>query len=73
MTKFQYLEEPIVVSRDPGFNLGELIPPKNRKKAHERVKDPDYLNSKYVLKGIFAGMGIIVNPEAMTFWYRHTK
>lgn len=71
MTKFQYLEDPIVVSRDPGFNLAKLIAPENRKKARERVKDPDYVNSKHVLKRIFAKRGIIVNPEAMTYVHVH--
>ena len=31
MTEFQYLEEPVIVSRDQGFNLAELITPENRK------------------------------------------
>lgn len=67
MTSFQYGEEPIIVSRDMGYNIVESILPENRKKARQKIKDPNYINSKYKLKEIFDDLGIIVNPEAMTY------
>jgi hypothetical protein len=71
MTKFQYEEEPIIVSRDVGYNLAELITPEYRKKAREIVKDPNYVNSKHMLKELYAKRGIIVNPEAMCYLYKY--
>ena len=73
MSKFQYDEEPIVICRDCGYNMVELLSPENRKKARERVKNPNYVNSKYKLKELFAEIGIVVHPERMTHWYAYTK
>lgn len=67
MTDFQYEGEPVIVTRDAGYPIVELLTPENRKKARERVKDSNYKNSKYKLKELLVGRGIIVNPEAMTY------
>ena len=67
MTKFQYEGEPVIVCRDGGYPLAELLTPENRKKIHERVKNPNYVNSKHRLKEIFNNGNIVVNPEAMTY------
>jgi hypothetical protein len=67
MVEFQYEGDPVIVCRDRGYPLVELLSPENRKKARERVKNPDYVNSKYKLKELFVEIGIIVNPEGMTY------
>lgn len=67
MVNFQYDGEPVIVCRDCGFPIIELLTSENRKKARERVNDPNYVNSKYKLKELFAEIGIVVNPEAMTY------
>lgn len=71
MSKFQYDEEPIIVSRDTGYNLVKLLSPEYRKKASERVVNQGLINSKYKLKEIFAEFGVIVNPEAMTYIFKN--
>lgn len=73
MTNFQYNEEPIVICRDCGYDMVELLSPENRKKAREKVKNPNYVNSKYKLKELFAEIGIVVHPDRMTNWYAYTK
>ena len=67
MVEFKYDEEPIVVSRDAGYPIAELLTPENRRKARERVKSLNYVNSKFKLKELFGEIGIVVNPEAMTY------
>ena len=67
MDNFQYKEEPIIISRDMGHNILELLEPEYRERACEIVQSPDYVNSKYKLKKLFANIGIIVNPDAMTY------
>lgn len=67
MTKFLDEMEPVIVSRCGGYPIYESLIPENRKKAREKVKDPNYISSKYKLKEIFSKFGIIVNPEAMTY------
>jgi hypothetical protein len=71
MTKFQYEEEPIFVCRDGGYPIAELLTPENRKKALDRVKDPNYVNSKHFLKEFWAKRGIIVNPNTMSYVHIH--
>ena len=67
MTKFLDEMEPVIVSRCGGYLIHESLLPENRKKAREKVKDPNCISSKYKLKEIFSKFGIIVNPEAMTY------
>jgi hypothetical protein len=69
MNNFVYEEDPIIVCRDGDYPLLERLTPDNRKKAREKVKDPNYINSKYKIKEAFAGFGVIVNPEAMSYLY----
>lgn len=69
MTKFQYNEEPVIVSRDCGYSIVELFSPENIKKSQERISNRDIPIGKYKLKELFAEMGIIVIPEKMTMWY----
>ena len=72
MSKFQYDEEPIKVCRDCGYNIVELLTPENRKKARERMKNPNYVPEAYLLKELFGEIGIVVHPEKMTNWYAFT-
>ena len=65
--KFQYKKDPIIVSRDGGYPLGELITPDNRKKSRIIVKNPNYVGNKIVLKELNVKRGIIVNPDAMAY------
>ena len=67
MTNFQYNEEPVVICRDCGYDMVELLSPENRKKAREKVKNPNYVNSKYKLKELFAEIGIVVHPERLSY------
>jgi hypothetical protein len=73
MTKFHYEEEPVIVSRDAGYSRIELLSPKSIKKSQERIDNPNIITGRYKLKELLEEVGIVVNPEAMTFWYRHTK
>ena len=73
MDRFQYGEEPIKVCRDCGFNLLEMFAPENRKKARERVNNPNEVTGKYRLKELLAKIGIVVYPERMTMWYQFTE
>ena len=69
MSKFQYDEEPVIVSRDTGYNLVKLLSQEHRKKVSDMVGNQELINSKYKLKEIFAKFGVIVNPEAMTYLF----
>ena len=71
MNKYDGMGEPTRVSRDAGYKIINLLNPENRRKAREKVKNPDYRNSKYKLKELFAKKGIIVNPEAMSYLFRY--
>lgn len=73
MTNFQYEEEPVIVSRDAGYSKIKLLSPENMKKSWERINNPDIVTGRYKLKELLEDVGIVVNPEAMTFWYKHTK
>lgn len=73
MTNFQYGEEPVIVSRDAGYSKIKLLSPENMKKSWERINNPDIVTGRYKLKELLEEVGIVVNPEAMTFWYKHTK
>ena len=73
MTNFQYEEEPVIVSRDAGYSKIKLLSPENMKISWERINNPDIVTGRYKLKELLEEVGIVVNPEAMTFWYKHTK
>ena len=73
MTNFQYEEEPVIVSRDAGYSKIKLLYPENMKESWERINNPDIVTGRYKLKELLEEVGIVVNPEAMTFWYKHTK
>lgn len=73
MTEFRYDEEPVMVTRDSGYDKLKLISPENRKKARERVLNPDIVTGKYGLKKLFGEIGIVVIPERMTMWYPFTE
>ena len=72
MTKFNYGEEPVRVTRDSGYSKLKLISPKNRQRARERVENPNVVTGRYRLKKLFAKCGIVVIPEKMTMWYYFT-
>lgn len=65
-------KNPIRVTRDAGISKLDLISPENRKKARERVLDPNIVTGKYKLKELLGEMGIVVHPERMTNWYQFT-
>ena len=73
MTKFCYEEEPVIVSRDAGSSKIELLSLENIRKSEERINNPNITTGRYKLKELLEEVGIVVNPEAMTFWYKHTK
>lgn len=73
MTRFQYEEEPIIVSRDAGYSKAVLLSSDNIKKSKERINDPNVVTGRYRLKELLEEVGIIVNPDAMTYWYKHTN
>lgn len=73
MTKFCYEEEPVIVSRDAGYSKIELLSLENIRKSEERINNPNITTGRYKLKELLEEVGIVVNPEAMTFWYKHTK
>lgn len=73
MTDFQYKEDPVIVSRDAGYSKIKLLSPENMKKSWERINNPNIVTGRYKLKELLEEVGIVVNPEAMTFWYKHTK
>lgn len=69
MTDFQYDGEPIHVIKDNGFSMIELLSSGNRKKSRERMNNPDYVPLPYIIKELFAEIGIVVYPERMTMCY----
>ena len=73
MTDFQYKEDSVIVSRDAGYSKIKLLSPENMKKSWERINNPNIVTGRYKLKELLEEVGIVVNPEAMTFWYKHTK
>jgi hypothetical protein len=73
MTNFQYEEEPVIVSRDAGYSKIKLLSSENIKRSQERINNPNIRTGRYRLKELLEEVGIIVNAEAMTFWYKHTK
>lgn len=70
MSGFEYEGEPVIVSRDAGYSKVKLLSPENIEKSKRRINNPDIVTGKYKLKEIFAEVGIIVNPNAMTFWFK---
>lgn len=73
MTKYPGMGGPVKVIRDAGYRKDKLLSPEYRKKARERVKDPNIVTGNYKLKELLAEVGIIVNPEKMTNWYPHLE
>ena len=69
MNRCDGLGEPTRVTRDAGISKLELMSSENRKKARERVRNPNIATGKYKLKELFGEIGIIVHPERMTNWY----
>lgn len=63
----------VIVSRDAGYSKIELISPENIRKSQERIDNPNVVTGGYKLKELLEEAGIVVNPEALTFWYKHTK
>ncbi len=73
MNDFYQGEKEIRVTKDVGFDKAKIISPDNRQKVRERVKNPNIVAGRYLLKEIFADVGIIVIPEKMTMWYQFTE
>ena len=70
MTKFEYEGEPVIVSRDAGYSKVKLLSPENIEKSKQRINNPNIVSGRHKLKEIFAEVGIIMNPDAMTFWFK---
>lgn len=60
-------DEPVIIVRDAGFSKAKLLSLEYREKSRKRVENPNILTGRYKLKELFAEIGIIVNPDAMTF------
>lgn len=70
MTNSKY-DKSVIVVRDAGYSKIKLLSPEYRKKVMQRVENPNIVSGKYKLKELFAEIGIIVNPEAMTYLYKY--
>ena len=66
-------EMQVKVVRDAGYKKDLVLSPEYRKKAHERIENPNVVAGNYKLKELLAEVGIIVNPERMTNWYLYTE
>jgi hypothetical protein len=73
MNKVKYDENPIVIERGPSYSKIESISPSTRKKAKERLNNPNRKSSKHFLKDFFSERGVHVYPKRMTYWYKYTK
>ena len=69
MNDWECRRNPVHVSRDAGYSKIESISPENRRKAKDKMDNPDIVSGNYKLKELFADMGIVVHPERMTNWY----
>ncbi len=69
MDKYIGMGEPVRVVRDAGYSKIKSISHENRKKALERVNNPNIVTGNYKLKELYEKIGIIVNPDKMTNWY----
>lgn len=66
MVKFQYDEEPIVVCRDGGYSKLLIFLPRDIWDA-KIVENPDFFSDTKAIKEALTGIGIFVNPDAMTY------
>ena len=71
MNKYDDIGEPVCIVRDGGFSKIKSISPECRKKSFERINNPNIVTGNYKLKELLAKIGIVVNPEKMTNWYRY--
>jgi hypothetical protein len=70
MDNYGNMGEPVCVVRDAGFSKIKSISTEYRKKSFERINNPNIVTGNYKLKELLGELGIIVNPEKMTLWYR---
>ena len=47
----------------------QSISPENRRKAREKMNNPDILAGNCKLKELYKKIGVIMYPEKMTNWY----
>lgn len=73
MTEVPHDEEPVIVTRDAGYDKLEFISPENRKKARERVLNPNIVTGRHKLKELLLEIGIVFNHDALTFIYKIKK
>lgn len=73
MIDFQDFGEPVTIVRDAGYSKLLTLLPKNKLKAKKRVENPNFISGKEGIKDIFSEVGIIINPDAMTYLYRTKK
>ena len=71
MNDWECRKDSVYVSRDAGYSKIESISPENRRKAKDKMDNPDIVSGNYKLKELFADMGIVVHPERMTNWYHY--
>lgn len=69
MVNLDCRRNPVYVSRDAGYSKIESISPENRRKAKDKMDNPDIVSGNYKLKELFADIGVVVHPERMTNWY----
>lgn len=71
MSEFQQENEPVIVSRDAGYSKIKLLSSESIRKSQERIDNPNIITGRYKLKELLEEVGIIVNPDTMTFWYKY--
>lgn len=71
MAKSKNKSSSVMVVRDAGYSKIKLLSPEYRNKVKKRVENPNIVTGKYKLKELFAEIGIIVNPQAMTYLYKY--
>lgn len=69
MNDFDCRKNPVYISRDAGYSKIKSISPENRKKAREKMNNPDILAGNCKLKELYKKIGVIMYPEKMTNWY----
>lgn len=73
MNENEDMGEPVLVVRDAGYSKLKTISPEYRRKARERMNNPNILSGDWALKELLEDVGIVVNPEKMTHWYKYVE
>lgn len=73
MSDVPYRGKAVHVERDAGYKKIDYISPQNRKKARKHMDNPNRVSSKELLMELFGEIGIIVNPNKMSYWYQYNE